>query len=128
MLPRRCRQIQVAQTPWATACNASSSSPAARVPELIGLEVRVAQDLALDAGVLAVEADPHRSQVHAGVVTGQVPSAGRRVGVGSRVWIWVGPDRAEPDDGPGNGGGGGRPRLPLGPRPWSPTGLKPTPR
>jgi hypothetical protein len=25
------------------------------VPELIGLEVRVAQDLALDAGVLAVE-------------------------------------------------------------------------
>jgi len=47
MLPRRCRQIQVAQTPWATACNASSSSPAARVPELIGLEVRVAQDLAL---------------------------------------------------------------------------------
>jgi len=86
MLPRRCRQIQVAQTPWATACNASSSSPAARVPELIGLEVRVAQDLALDAGVLAVDAGPHRSHVHAGVVTGQVPSAGRRVRVGSRVW------------------------------------------
>ena len=73
-----------------------SPGPAARVPELIGLEVRVAQDLALDAGVLAVEADLHRSQAHAGVVTGQVPSAGRRVGVGSRVWIWVGPDRAEP--------------------------------
>src|SRR3954466_221287 len=68
-----------------------------------------------------------RFQVHAGVVTGQVPSAGRRVGVG-RVWIWVGRDGAEPDDGPGNGGGGGRPRLPLGPWPWSPTGLKPTPR
>ena len=32
--------------------------PVARVPELIGLEVRVAQDLALDAGVLAVEAGP----------------------------------------------------------------------
>ena len=84
----------------------------------------------VDVGLVGVvvEADPHRSQVHAGVVTGQIPSAGRRVGVGSRVWIWVGPDRAEPDDGPGNGGGGWRPRLPLGPRSWSPTGLKPTPR
>ena len=62
-----------------------SPGPAARVPDLIGLEVRVAQDLALDAGVLAVDAGPHRSHVHAGVVTGQVPSAGRRVRVGSRV-------------------------------------------
>src|SRR3954462_8932117 len=101
-----------------------SPGPAARVPELIGLEVRVAQDLALDAGVLAVEAGPDRSHVHAGVVTAQVPSAGRRVRLGGRVWIWVGPDRAGPDDGPGNGGGGG-PRGPPGPRPGAPTGFQP---
>jgi hypothetical protein len=102
-----------------------SPGPAARVPDLIGLEVRVAQDLALDAGVLAVEARP--AVVRSGVVTGQNPGPGRRVRVGSSVWIRVGP-RAEPDDGPGNGGGGGRPRLPQGPRPWSPTGHKPVPR
>ena len=77
-----------------------SPGPAARVPDLIGLEVRVAQDLALDAGVLAVEARP--AVARSGVVTGQNPGPGRRVRVGSRVWIRVGP-RAEPDDGPGNG-------------------------
>src|SRR4051794_36840165 len=102
-----------------------SPGPAARVPDLIGLEVRVAQDLALDAGVLAVEARP--AVARSGVVTRQNPGPGRRVRVGSSVWIRVGP-RAEPDDGPGNGGGGGRPRLPQGPRPWSPTGHKPVPR
>ena len=95
------------------------------MPDLIGLEVRVAQDLALDAGVLAVEARP--AVARSGVVTGQNPGPGRRVRVGSSVWIRVGP-RAAPDDGPGNGGGGGRPRLPQGPRPWSPTGHKPVPR
>jgi beta-lactam-binding protein with PASTA domain len=104
--------------------------PAARVPDLVGLEVRVAQDLALDAGVLAVEHGPRPSPARSGVVTGQAPGPGRRVRVGSTVWIWVGPDRSEPDDAPGNGdgGGGGRPWLPHGPRPRSPTGHKPSPR
>jgi hypothetical protein len=107
-----------------------SAGPAARVPDLVGLQVRVAQDLALDAGVLAVEHDPRPAPAHSGVVTGQTPDPGRRVRVGSTVWIWIGPDRAKPDDTPGNegGGGGGRPWLPQGPRPRSPTGHKPTPR
>jgi len=51
----------------------SSFEPAARR----GLEVRVAQDLALDAGVLAVEARP--AVARSGVVTGQNPGPGRRV-------------------------------------------------
>jgi beta-lactam-binding protein with PASTA domain len=103
-----------------------SVGPAARVPDLVGLSVRVAQDLALDAGVLAVEHGP--APARSGVVIGQTPGPGRRVRVGTTVWIRVGLDRAEPDDGPGDGGGRGRPWLPHGPRPQSPTGHKPTPR
>jgi PASTA domain len=88
-----------------------SAGPAARVPDLVGLEVRVAQDLALDAGVLAVEHGPRPSPARSGVVIGQAPGPGRRVRVGSTVWIRVGPDRAEPDGGPGNGDGGGGGRV-----------------
>jgi hypothetical protein len=98
-----------------------SPGPAARLPDLIGLEVRVAQDLALDAGMLAVVAGPRSSSAGSRVVTGQSPRPGRRVRVGSKVWIQVGPDRVEPDDGPGNGAEAGargfRRDLDRGPRP-----------
>src|SRR5688500_1722426 len=111
---RRCRQPAHHQASCGLAYGGMwrrSAGPAARVPDLVALEVRVAQDLALDAGVLAFEYGPRPFPARSGVVIGQVPGPGRRVRVGSTVWIRVGPDRAEPDDGPGNGdsGGGGRP-------------------
>jgi beta-lactam-binding protein with PASTA domain len=89
------------------------------VPKLVGLPVRVAQDVALDARLLAVDQAPGPSRTPAGVVTEQNPPAGSRLRPGSRVRIWA----TEPDDGDGNGGRGGL-RLPTGPITVFPSGCK----
>jgi PASTA domain len=90
------------------------------VPELVGLPVRVAQDVALDARLLAVDQAPDPSRKGAGVVTAQNPSPGSYLRPGSRVRIWA----KEPDDGDGNGGGRGGLRLPTGPITVTPSGCK----
>lgn len=89
------------------------------VPALVGLAVRVAQDVALDARLLAVDQAPHPSSTATGVVTAQDPPAGRYVRPGSRVRIWV---TTDPDD-DGRGGRGGL-RLPTGPTTVTPAGTK----
>jgi beta-lactam-binding protein with PASTA domain len=89
------------------------------VPELVGLPVRVAQDVALDARLLAVDQAPAPSRTAAGVVTAQNPPPGSYLRPGSRVRIWA---AAEPDDGDGNGRGGLR--LPTGPITVTPSGCK----
>lgn len=91
------------------------AGPPAVVPDLVGRGVAVAHDLALDAGVLAVVANP--SAVSAGrVVVAQELRAGAQVSRGARVTIWV-----EADSG---GGGSGGTRTPQGPRPLSGRGVK----
>ena len=92
-----------------------------RVPDLVGLTVPAAHDVALDAGVLAVEhrAEPaDRALGQPVTVTGQHPAAGRLVGHGSRVQLWT----SGADDDPDHGGGGCR--VPTGPRPMLPAGTK----
>jgi len=91
------------------------------VPTLIGFEVRVAHDRALDARLLAVVEEGAaglRVNPHA-IVRAQRPEAGRQVGVGSRVRIWI--ERG----GDGDGRGGSGDRLPTGPGPREPSGFKP---
>lgn len=92
----------------------------ATVPSLVGLTAISAHDLALDAHVLAVDQDPSHSPTVAGVVAAQAPHPGARVSPGERVLIWV---RTAPDDG-GSGGGGGGQRVPTGPEPKTPAGVK----
>jgi beta-lactam-binding protein with PASTA domain len=91
------------------------------VPALVGLAVRVAQDVALDAKLLAVDQEPDRSHASYGVVSAQEPAPGRYLPPGSRVSIWV---TTDPDDGEGRGGRGGL-RLPTGPTIVTPSGTKP---
>ena len=87
-----------------------------QVPQLVGLAVVEAHDLALDVGVLAV--DVRRGRGLDGHGDQAASAAGRLVTAGACVHIWVardGPDdNADDDDGPGGGGGGGD-RAPLGP-------------
>lgn len=90
------------------------------VPALVGLAVRVAQDVALDAQLLAVDEAPRQAPRGTGVVTAQEPSPGCYVCPGSRVRIWV---TTDPEDGEGNGGRGGT-RLPTGPVTVAPAGRK----
>jgi beta-lactam-binding protein with PASTA domain len=90
------------------------------VPALVGLAVRVAQDVALDARLLAVDQARGPSQKAVGVVTAQDPPPGSYLRPGSRVKIWV---RTEHDDGEDNGGRGGL-RLPTGPITVTPAGRK----
>jgi beta-lactam-binding protein with PASTA domain len=89
------------------------------VPQLVGLAVRAAQDVALDAWLLAVDQAPQPSHP-AGVVTAQDPAPGCYLPPGSRVRIWV---TTDPDDGEGRDGRGGL-RLPTGPVTVTPTGTK----
>jgi beta-lactam-binding protein with PASTA domain len=90
------------------------------VPALVGLTVRSAQDVALDARLLAVDQAPRPSQPASGVVTAQDPSPGCYLRPGSRVRIWV---TTDPDDGDGDDGRGGL-RLPTGPVTVTPAGTK----
>lgn len=80
-----------------------SAGPAVGVPDLVGLEVRVAQDLALDAGVLAVEHGPRPSPARSGVVIGQVPGPGRRSGLAARCGSGSDPIEPNPTTGLGTG-------------------------
>jgi beta-lactam-binding protein with PASTA domain len=91
------------------------------VPALVGLPVRAAQDVALDARLLAVDQAPQCSRSAAGVVTAQDPPPGCHLRAGGRVRIWVSTD--PDDDGDGRGGRGGS-RLPTGPVPVTPAGTK----
>jgi beta-lactam-binding protein with PASTA domain len=89
------------------------------VPALVGLAVRVAQDVALDALLLAVDQAPQPSHA-TGVVASQDPPPGRYLRPGSQVRIWV---TTDPDDGEGRDGRGGL-RLPTGPITVTPAGTK----
>jgi beta-lactam-binding protein with PASTA domain len=91
------------------------------VPALVGLGVRAAQDVALDAQLLAVDQAPQPLRSAAGVVTAQDPSPGCYLPPGSHVRIWV---TTDPDDGEGRNGRGGL-RLPTGPVTVTPSGTKP---
>jgi hypothetical protein len=87
---------------------AAMRSGTVQVPQLVGLAVVEAHDLALDVGVRAVDV---RAGVEdwAGTVTRQRPRSGRLVTAGACVHILVargGPEDND-DDGPGGGGGGG---------------------
>jgi beta-lactam-binding protein with PASTA domain len=90
----------------------------ATVPPLVGLAAIQAHDIALDAQLLAVDQDPSHSPTVAGVVAAQAPNPGTQVQPGDRVLIWV---RTTPDEG---GGGGGGQRIPTGPKPKTPAGVK----
>jgi PASTA domain len=81
------------------------------VPDLVGLAVRAAQDVALDARLLAVDQAPKSLRTATGVVAAQDPPAGSYLQPGSRVRIWM---KTDPDDGEGRDGRGGL-RLPTGP-------------
>lgn len=91
------------------------------VPALVGLAMRTAQDMALDAQLLAVEAGHRTGPAAVGVVVAQSPSAGCYAPPGGRVRIWVRTDRSGPDSGDGGGGQ----QLPTGPVTLTPTGIKP---
>ena len=90
------------------------------VPALVGLAVRAAQDVALDARLLAVDQAPQPMRTATGIVTAQDPPPGRYLRPGSQVRIWVSTD---PDDGEGRDGRGGL-RLPTGPETVTPAGTK----
>jgi hypothetical protein len=90
------------------------------VPALVGLAVRTAQDVALDARLLAVDQAPRAAGPITGVVSAQDPPAGRWLRPGSHVRIWV---TTDPDDGDEGGGRGGQ-RLPTGPVTVTPSGTK----
>lgn len=90
------------------------------VPPLVGLAIRAAQDVALDARLLAVDQAPGPAPRPSGVVVKQDPSPGRYLPPGSRVLIWV---TTDPDDGDGPPGRGGLKR-PTGPTKVTPAGTK----
>jgi beta-lactam-binding protein with PASTA domain len=82
------------------------------VPALVGLDVSDAHELAFEARVVVVTADPDEPLPVTGTVIAQTPSAGTRVPPAAPVAIAV-------DKGGGGGGGGGGRRLttpPPGPR------------
>ncbi|GAA1093956.1 MULTISPECIES: PASTA domain-containing protein [Pseudonocardia] len=81
------------------------------VPDLTGLDVAGAHDVALDGGVLAVEHRRPGEDPPQRCVLEQEPRAGAVVTFGSTVRMWTGPP---PGDDGGGGGGGLRP---VGPGP-----------
>jgi beta-lactam-binding protein with PASTA domain len=85
------------------------------VPALVGLDIADAHELALTARVAVVGEDPDVPLPLSGVVTAQEPGAGTQVYPGDPVMIRV-------ID--GGGGGGGSARIPPGPRPRDPAGVK----
>ena len=86
------------------------------VPALVGLDVADAHELAFEARVVAVAADPDEPLPASGVVTAQAPTAGTRVDPAAAVAIAVDPG--------GGGGGGGRRLAPPPPGPRDPSGSK----
>lgn len=84
------------------------------VPALVGLDIADAHELALTARVAVVGEDPDVPLPLSGVVTAQQPGAGTQVLPGDPVMIEV----------VGGGGGGGSARVPPGPRPLDPAGVK----
>ena len=105
------------------------------VPRLVGLDLRAAQDAALDAGLLGVVAGDGdargagqwvRTAARAGEVVDQSPPPGAETTRGAQVQLWRRPPHdpgtdPESDGGGGGGGGGG---LRPGPRPVLPAGTK----
>lgn len=87
------------------------------VPALVGLEVSAAHELAFEARVVVVAADPDDPLPTTGVVTAQAPTAGTRVHPAAAVAVAV-------DPGGGGGGGGGRRLTPPPPGPRDPYGSK----
>jgi beta-lactam-binding protein with PASTA domain len=87
------------------------------VPALVGLEVSAAHELAFEARVVVVAADPDDPLPATGVVTAQAPAAGTRVNPAAAVAVAV-------DPGGGGGGGGGRRLTPPPPGPRDPYGEK----
>ncbi|GEL17109.1 hypothetical protein PA7_09460 [Pseudonocardia asaccharolytica DSM 44247 = NBRC 16224] len=96
------------------------------VPALVGLDVREAHQLSLDAGVIAVNPDPDTPPARHGAVVAQRPTAGTQVNPGDPVTIWVdaGPEQDDTDGDDGGGGGGRWWRLGPRPRPPKPAGTK----
>jgi beta-lactam-binding protein with PASTA domain len=87
------------------------------VPALVGLEVSDAHELAFEARVVVVTADPDEPLPVTGTVVAQTPSAGTRVAPAHPVAIAV-------DTGGGGGGGGGRRLTTPPPGPRDPSGSK----
>jgi beta-lactam-binding protein with PASTA domain len=87
------------------------------VPALIGLDVSDAHELAFEARVVVVTADPDEPLPATGTVIAQTPSAGTRVPPAAPVAIAV-------EKGGGGGGGGGRRLTTPPPGPRDPFGTK----
>lgn len=87
------------------------------MPALVGLEVGEAHELAFEARVVIVTADPDEPLPVTGTVVAQTPSAGTRVAPAAPVAIAV-------DKGDGGGGGGGRQLKTPPPGPRDPSGSK----
>jgi hypothetical protein len=106
-----------------------SSRSVVQVPELLALSVDQAHDVALDAGLLAVDhsdSEPTTAAARASappqLVYRQELPAGAAVPTGTRIGIWA----RRPDD-PGSdddNGGGGPDLVPTGPDPQLGGGTK----
>ncbi|ALL79397.1 hypothetical protein AD006_29415 (plasmid) [Pseudonocardia sp. EC080610-09] len=102
-----------------------------QVPELLELSVDEAHDVALDAGLLAVDhsdsgpttTTADRASAPPQRVYCQELPAGAMVPTGTRIGIWARrPDDPGPDD--DSGGGGGPDLVPTGPEPQLGGGTK----
>jgi beta-lactam-binding protein with PASTA domain len=87
------------------------------VPALVGLDVGAAHELAFEARVVVVAADPDEPLPVTGTVIAQSPIAGTRVAPAHPVAIAV-------ETGGGGGGGGGRRLTTPPPGPRDPSGTK----
>lgn len=86
------------------------------VPALVGLQVGDAHELAFEARVVVVAADPDEPLPATGTVIAQAPGAGTRVAPAHPVAIAV--------ESGGGGGGGGRRLTTPEPGPRDPSGSK----
>jgi beta-lactam-binding protein with PASTA domain len=87
------------------------------VPALVGLELSDAHELAFEARVVLVAADPDEPLPLTGTVVAQAPRAGTRVAPAHAVAIAV-------ETAGGGGGGGGRRLTTPPPGPRDPSGSK----
>lgn len=87
------------------------------VPALVGLDVSDAHELAFEARVVVVAADPDEPLPLTGTVVAQSPIAGTRVEPAHPVVIAV-------ESRGGGGGGGGRRLTTPPPGPRDPSGMK----
>jgi beta-lactam-binding protein with PASTA domain len=86
------------------------------VPALVGLQVGDAHELAFEARVVVVAADPDEPLPATGTVIAQSPTAGTRVAPAHPVAVAV--------ESGGRGGGGGRRLTTPPPGPRDPSGQK----